>query len=159
MSQGVVEDDACAFGSEAIAPVGVGETPADFYDWVGVGREGRLKCGDVEADEPDEGAGGAKFGGPDAVVMVGEVGLDAGDEVVGFCEGERVGKVLHDAGVGVHLGEGDAVGGTPRAELETGCLESGHRRYGNWSSVMKGFMVSRPFHVETLKRKEHGGWC
>lgn len=105
-----------AFGGQALVPVGGGEAPADFD----AGREGELETGDIETDVADALAGGAEFGGPEAVAVLGEVGVDALEHRVGFGGGHEGGEVAHDGGVGIESDEGGAVGGLPGTEEEAG---------------------------------------
>jgi hypothetical protein len=99
--EGVVEDGAGAFRGQPLAPVFVGESPADFDCGLGAKRDGQLEGGNVEAYVADEVAGMAKFSCPEAEVMKGKVSFDATDHEAGFYLGEGGGIVLHDAGVGV----------------------------------------------------------
>ena len=112
----VVEGGQGAFGGEPLIPVGGGEAPADFD----AGREGELETGDIEADVADALAGGAEFGGPEAVAVLGEVGVDAFEHRVGVGGGHEGGEVASDGGVGIEGDEGGAVSGLPGAEEEAG---------------------------------------
>ncbi len=89
------------------------------------------KRGIKKADEADEGGVGAKFGGPQAEAVLGEVGLGTVDELVAFFGGEQRGHELHDGRVTVHAGEWLAVGLAPAAQGESLCFEDGH-----WGMMM-----------------------
>ena len=112
--ESVFEGGQGAFGGQALIPVGGGEAPADFD----AGRKGELEPGDVEADVADAFARRAEFGGPEAVAVLLEVGVDALEHGVGVGGGHESGEVAHDGRVGIEGDEGGAVGGLPEAEEE-----------------------------------------
>jgi len=60
----------------------------------------RLKGRVDHADEADEPASAAEFGGEEGEAVLRLMGLDARDEGVGFFARERRGEVLHHARVG-----------------------------------------------------------
>ena len=114
--EAVFEGGEGAFGGEAAVPMGSGESPADFN----ARGKREFKARDVETDVADAFAGGVEFGGPEAVAMLLEVGLDTVEHGIGFDGGHGGGEVAHDFGVGVEGDEGGPIGGLPRAEEETG---------------------------------------
>ena len=115
-SESVFESSEGAFGRESLVPVGGGEAPADFD----AGRKGELEPGDVEPDVADTFARSAEFGGPEAVAVLFEVGVDAFEHGVGVGGGHQGGEVAHDSRVSVEGDEGGAVGGLPGAKEEAG---------------------------------------
>ena len=105
-----------AFGGQALVPVGGGEASGDFD----AGREGEFRARDMEADVADAFARRAEFGGPGAIAVLSEVGVDAFEHGVGVGSGHEGGEVAHDGGVGIEGDEGGAVSGLPGAEEEAG---------------------------------------
>ena len=79
-----------------------------------------MEPGDVEADVANAFAGRAEFGGPEAIAVLLEVGVDALEHGVGVGGGHERGEVAHDGGVSIEGDEGGAVGGLPGAEEEAG---------------------------------------
>src|ERR1039458_8609434 len=78
------------------------------------------------ADEADEFAGGAEFGGKESEAVPDDVRLNAVDHTIALRGRERRGKELHDARVGIDELEGLAVALLPGAEEQTGRLEHGY---------------------------------
>ena len=101
-----VEDEgACAFSGEALTPVGVSETPANFYR----GHKRSIKSGGVEADEADEFPCLDELGSVDAEAVALEVLLDSVDQLICLFRRQGGGEELHNARVGVECLEGLAV--------------------------------------------------
>ena len=78
------------------------------------------------ADEADELAGGAEFGGKESEAVLGDVCLQAVDRAITLFGRERRGKELHDVRVGIDALEGLAVALLSGAEEQAGRLEHGY---------------------------------
>jgi hypothetical protein len=114
--ESVVYDCLCAFGGESFALSELCEAPADLD--CGLREIGDGVAHDLQADGSDEVAGVAQGGGEEAEAVAVEGGEVAVDGFVAFSTGHQGGEVVHDDGVGVHSGEGLAVGLQPAAEEE-----------------------------------------
>ena len=110
----VAHDFTGAFGGISAAPEFMAQPPADFDG----GHEGRFEAWHEKAYEAHEGPGRAMFGGPQAESVEIEVRLNAVEEILAFFFSEKAGHELHDARVGVHFSEGQAVFLTPGTKDE-----------------------------------------
>src|SRR5437763_3008699 len=109
-----------ALGRESLAPVRLRKAPAHLD----ARRARQLGARRLQADEADELAGGAYFRRPKTPAPLGDLGLDATGQRVARRAIEPVRKELHDARVGIQLGERPAVRCPPLAQPQAIGLEN-----------------------------------
>jgi hypothetical protein len=114
VAEGVGQGGVASLGGVAMAPIGAGETPANFH----ARGEAGLPAWDREANEADEGGGAGDFHRPEAELGGFEPVADAGGQLVAFGTRECGWEVFHDARIGVERGEGFEIGAAPVAEQE-----------------------------------------
>ncbi len=119
--EAVGERGLCALGGVAVAPVLIGEPPANLDTGREVGAEAR----GGEADEADKLRDAGHLDRPDTEAFLSKVRLDTVCDGIALGGREGAGKALHHARVGVEGGKGRTVARAPAAQEQAVGLDHG----------------------------------